>query len=197
VFNVFDSIMYVDDVGIQFSPTGTPNTGGGTTAPPRQNYVQQWGANNSRSYTGSNADYPFNTGQMYQGLSPAGYGNLKSIATFGNGSLGQSITDALNGASINYLRVYFNFNHWYYNNGGTARIGLHGHSGIPGSFSSNGVVVSSGGWPKPGARWVDIPSAHWDGFKSGAYRGVSLEGDGGYGTYGYADRPTIEISYTK
>ena len=195
--------MYIDDIGKGIPHTPSFNPGGGSNpAPPppvpvKQNYVQQWGANDSRSYTGGNAIYNYNTGQMYQGLSPAGYGNLKSIATFAGGSLGQWMVDALAGASINYVRVYFNFNHWYYNSGGTARIGLHGHTSIPGSFSSNGVVVDSGGWPKPGARWVDIPSQHWWGFQSGAYRGVSLEGDGGYGTYGYADRPTIEIGYTK
>ncbi|HEX9229478.1 MAG TPA: hypothetical protein VF885_23005, partial [Arthrobacter sp.] len=191
------TFMYISDIGkgIPHTPNFSPGGGSNPAPPPpvpaRNTYVTQWGANNSASYTGSNAFYNYNTGQMYQGLSPAGYGNLKSIATFND------MTGALAGADINYVRVYFNFNHWYYNSGGTARIGLHGHSATPGSFSSNGVVVDSGGWPKPGARWVDSPSAHWWGFKSGAYRGVTLEGDGGYGTYGYADRPTIEISYTK
>ncbi|HEX9228844.1 MAG TPA: hypothetical protein VF885_19760, partial [Arthrobacter sp.] len=184
--------IIIEDLGIPLAGgNGVWLDGTVPPAPAKNTYVTQWGANNSASYTGSNAYYNYNTGQMYQGLSPAGYGNLKSIATFND------MTGALSGADINYIRVYFNFNHWYYNSGGTARIGLHGHSGTPGSFSSNGVVVESGGWPKPGARWVDIPSAHWWGFKSGAYRGVTLEGDGGYGTYGYADRPTIEISYTK
>lgn len=192
------TFMYISDIGKGIPHTPSFNPGGGSNpAPPppvpaKQTYVTQWGANNSASYTGGNGYYNYNTGQMYQGLSPAGYGNLKSIATFND------MTGALSGASINYIRVYFNFNHWYYNAGGTARIGLHGMSGVPGSFSGNlGIVAVSGGWPKPGARWIDIPSQYWGGFQSGAYKGVYLEGDGSYETYGYADRPTIEISYTK
>lgn len=193
VFNTFESLMSVDDIGIQFSPTGTVNTGGGTSSPAKINYVKQYGCNNSMNYQGNNSQYNFDTGRMYQGLSPAGYGNLKSIALF------PDMTADLSGATINYIRVYFNFAHWYYNSGGTARIGLHGHTSIPGTFgyAGGGQAVSSGGWPKPGARWVDIPSAYWDAFKSGNFRGVALEGDSTYGTYGYADRPTIEINYTK
>ncbi len=129
---------------------------------------------------------------MYQGLSPAGYGNLKSIAVF------PDMTGELAGATIHYVRVYFNFNHWYYNSGGTARIGVHGHTGLPGSFGSVGPMTAfSGGWPKPGARWVELSAGHFDGFRTGQWRGVYLEGDGTYGTYGYADRPTLEIRYTK
>lgn len=166
----------------------------GTTPPPpaRQTYVKQWGCINSMNYAGNNSQYNYNTGQMYQGLSPAGYGNTKSIAIFNN-----MIPD-LSGATINYARVFLKFNHWYYNAGGTARIGLHAHTGIPGSFTGNlGIAVASGGWPKPGARWVDFPPSVIDGFRTGQYRGIYLEGDGTYGTYGLADRPTIEIGYTK
>lgn len=186
--------LLVEDVGplINTHP-GTWLDGANQTPPPPQyvNYTRQYGCTNSMNYQGNNSQYNYNTQYMFQGLSPAGYGNLKSIGLF------PDMTGDLSGSTINYVRVYFNFPHWYYNSGGTARIGLHGHTGIPGSFSHAGVVVSSGGWPKPGARWVDIPSQYWDGFKTGAYRGVSLEGDGSYGTYGYADRPTLEISFTK
>lgn len=193
--------MIVEDIGnnSNISPA-IRNSGGGSQfdgdpvppAPVTQTYTRQWGAYDSRSYTGANAFYNWNTGQMFQGLSPAGYGNLKSIAVFGD------MTGELAGATIHYVRVYFNFNHWYYNSGGTARIGVHAHTGLPGSFGSVGPLsVISGGWPKPGARWVELSSSHWDWFRTGAARGVYLEGDGSYGTYGYADRPTIEIRYTK
>jgi len=179
---------------------GIPIAGGngvwldGTTPPPPPvlTYVKQYGCNNSANYDGNGNRYTYNDNVMYQGLSPAGWGNLKSIGLF------PDMTADLSGASINYVRVYFNFQHWYYNSGGTARIGVHGHTGIPGTDWGRGpLTATSGGWPKPGARWVDIDPAHWNGFKTGEWRGVFLEGDGGYGTYGYADRPTIEISYNK
>jgi hypothetical protein len=108
------------------------------------------------------------------------------------------MTGALAGATITGVRVYFNFNHWYYNSGGTAIIGVHGHTGIPGYDWGRGPwSVISGGWPKPGARWVDLSSSHWNGFKTGEWKGVYLDGDNTYGTYGYADRPIIGISYSK
>lgn len=195
--------LYAEDAGPGIAHTFNHNNGGGTlyTPPPDpppapapvvQTYVTQWGCYDSMNYTGGNGQYLYNLGQMYQGLSPAGYGNLKSIGLFGD------MTGALSGATINYVRVYFNFNHWYYNAGGTARIGVHGHTGIPGTFTGVGPLTAiSGGWPKPGARWVELSRDHWDGFRTGQWRGVYLEGDGTLGTYGYADRPIIEISYNK
>ncbi|POH58927.1 hypothetical protein CVS28_09475 [Arthrobacter glacialis] len=185
--------LVVEDVGPARSnlDNGVHMNGTVAPSPPKNTYVRQYGSWNSMNYQGSNAQYAFDTGNMYQGLSPAGYGNLKSI------SLHPDMTTDLSGATVNYIRVYFNFSHWYNNAGGTARIGLHGHTAIPGSFSGSGIATTSGGWPKPGARWVDLPSSVFAGFKSGAYRGVYLEGDGSYNTYGIAARPTIEISYTK
>jgi hypothetical protein len=185
--------LVVEDLGPTSPSTGNGVHLNGTVTPPPavQTYVKQYGCNNSMNYTGSNTQYNWDLGHMYQGLSPAGQGNTKSIGLF------PSMTGDLSGATINYMRAYFTFDHWYYNSGGTARIGVHGHTGIPATFSSGGVIIDSGGWPKPGSRWVDIPSAHWNGFKTGQWRGLTLEGDGGYGTYGYAQRPTIEISYNK
>jgi hypothetical protein len=187
----------IEDKGIPYTNgVGTWLDGAGAPAPPPptpiNRYVKQWGCYNSMNYTGSGSQYNFDTGHMFQGLSPAGYGNLKSIGLFGD------MTADLAGADIQYVRVYFDFQHWFYNSGGTARIGVHGHTGIPGTFSSVGPLSAiSTGWPKPGGRWVELPSAHWNGFRDGYYKGVYLEGDGSYGTYGYANRPTIEISYLK
>lgn len=183
--------VVVEDIGPRIWASAGINNGGGSPTPTAQQYTKTYAANNSSSYTGSGGVYGFDTGRMYQGLSPAGYGNLSSIATF------PDMTADLSGATISQIRAYFYFGHWYYNSGGTAKIGVHGHTSPPGTFSHSGGVVDSTGWPKPGGRWVDIPSQHWEGFKTGAYRGLSLVGDGTYGTYGYADRPTIEITYSK
>lgn len=185
--------LVVEDVGPMTSQLNNGVHMNGTVTPPPavNTYKKQYGSIGSMNYLGSNAQYQFDTGRMYQGLSPAGMGNLKSI------SIHPSMTADLSGATINYVRVYFNFGHWYYNAGGTARIGLHGHAGIPGSFSGSGIAATSYNWPRPGARWVDLPSSVFAGFKSGAYKGIYLEGDGTYETYGIADRPTIEIGYTK
>lgn len=191
--------MIVEDIGVQQKTAGTANTGGGTTAAPVQVYTQRWETTALRNYKNNgNTIDTYSTTQMFQGLSPqAGVGNIKSLALFGTGSLGQSITTALNGATVNWIRVYFDFRHWYNNAGGTARIGLHAADQLPATFGSTGPVVISGGWPKPGQRWVEIPSDRHAGFKSGSNKGVTLEGDSTLGTYGYANPPTLEINYTK
>lgn len=187
--------MMIDDLGTPPTPNGTWLDSVAPPPPPPpavQNYYTEWGCYNSANYDGAGNRYTFNDSKMFQGLSPAGYGNLKSIGLFGD------MTGALAGSTVTNVRVYFNFNHWYYNSGGTARIGVHGHTGIPGTDWGRGPLTAiSGGWPKPGARWVDLSSGHFNGFKTGEWKGVYLEGDGTYGTYGYADRPVIGISYSK
>jgi hypothetical protein len=184
--------MLVENLGRDVGTSGI-NLDGTNPPPPSVNtYQKQFGSAAIRSYDGANNFYNFDTGHMYQGLSPAGYGNMKSI------SIQSNMTSDLSGATINWMRVYFLFDHWYYNSGGTARVGVHGHTSLPGSFTGTGSAsFSASGIPKPGDRWIDIPSNLWDGFKTGTYRGVFLEGDGQYGTYGYARPPVIEVNYTK
>lgn len=205
---IFDvTRLDVADSGeIPFDTVVTANTGGGKqfdgdpvapapapTPPPPAKVTRTWEAAYTvgRSYTGNNAFYNYNTSRGYQGLSPAGYGNLKSIWTF------PSVTSMLSGATVNEIWAYFYFEHWYYNAGGTARIYVHGHSSVPATYSSTGIVVTSGGWPKGAGRWVKIPSVHYAGFKSGTYKGLALEGDGTYNTYGVANMARLKIVYTK
>ena len=192
------TFMYVTDIGPGLPHTPNHNNGGGklssgtsTVTIPKVTRTAEWTANAIRNYQGNGSVYPINNGKIYQGLSPAGYGNLCSAAIF------PDMTATLSGASINWIKVYLYFEHWYNNAGGTARIGLTGKS-LPGSMTAGGLATSSGGWPKPGGRWVNIPSNLWDGFKTGQWGGITLNGDGGYGTYGYASgNPKIQINYTK
>jgi hypothetical protein len=194
-----NSFFYVNDIGpgIPHTPSFNPGGGSNPTPPPpvpaRNTYTKQYGAVRWQSWDGNNNAYNNNTSVMYQGLSPAGWGNLKSMANMADW------TGDISGSDINNIRVYFNFSHWYYNSGGTARIGVSDHTGLPYPFNwgTGGVVAVSGGWPKPGARWVDIPSDQWNNFKIGKWRSIVLEGDGSYGTYGIADPPVVEITYTK
>jgi hypothetical protein len=187
--------LIVEDVGPNRNTIGSGVSVDGNATPPaaKNTYTKQYNALGSSSYQGNGTVYSFDAGRMYQGLSPAGYGNMKSLAYF------PSFTGDLSGAIVNNIRVYFMFDHWYYNSGGTARITLHGQSGLPATFPTTygTPAVSSGGWPKPGDRWVTIPSSYYGGFVNGTYKGVALEGDSTYGTYGIAQRPVIEISYTK
>lgn len=193
---VYDQGMRVERTGInredsKYYPTGV------TTAPPAppqvKNYTKTYTANGYRSFYTSGGHYNWNTGKMFQGNSP-GVGGLQSMATF------PSMTGDLSGATITSIRAYFYFEHWYYNSGGTAQIGLHGATSLPSTKPSITHAVTSSGWPKPGGRWVNIPSQYWAGFRSGAYRGVTLgDTSPSLTEYGYArgSATKIEVKYTK
>lgn len=190
----------VKDLGATMLSTVSATTGGGSVytgstvaAPtnPTVTYTKEWGYNGVRSYLPSGAHYNYNTSKAYQGQSPAGYGNLNSMYTF------PSVTSLLSGATINDVWVYLYFEHWYYNSGGTAEIRLHNNLSVPASYSgmtTNGINSTS--WPKGAGRWVRLPSGLYDGFKTGAYRGFGLVGDG-YISYGIANNARLKIKYTK
>lgn len=194
--------FWVEDVGPAYPQNGvlstqTSGSGSGNVAVPKVTRVENFLSTSSTNYDGAGNVYS-NGGQtyMYQGLSPAGYGNLRSLSRFNPGN--QWWDGRLAGATINYMRLYFYFRHWYNNAGGTAYVGVHSHAGdLPATFSHSGQIMYQPNWPKPGGYWLDIPSAYWANIANATYKGFSLFGDGTYGTYGYADRPTLQISYTK
>lgn len=186
--------IIVEDMGPQLYQAGISLDG---TAPPTTNvinYYKEYSLTGASSYEGNGNYYAYAENKMFQGESPGGVGNTKSIATY------QSMTADLSGATITDMRVYLYFDSWYYNAGGTARIGLHGHSSPPATFShsvADAMVVP--GWPKPGGMWVSIPQAYWAGFKAGTYKGISLSAPGGnYEYYGIAaENSIISATYTK
>lgn len=183
----------VEDMGPQRYQAGV-NLDGVNPAANVINYYTEYALTGASSYNGSNGYYAYMENKMFQGQSPAGQGNLKSIATF------QSMTTDLQNATITDMRVFLNFESWYYNAGGTVHIGLHGFSTPPATFShSTPDAMISAGWPRPGGRWVNIPSAYWAGFKAGTYKGISLSAPGGdYQYYGFAtENAIISAAYTK
>ncbi|WVX87871.1 minor tail protein [Arthrobacter phage Berrie] len=190
----------VVDLGGSVSPTAVASGGGGTNggaapAPPSNPTVtttKEWTATGTKSYTGSGASYDYNTGYMYSGLSPAGYGDLRSVAVF------PSLTSTLSGATINDIWIYVYYDFWYYGSGGNAAISLHGHSSLPASNPSLSYSMTSTGWPRAAGRWVRLPDSTYAGFKSGSWKGFALGGHGGgYTEYGYAHDARIKIRYTK
>jgi hypothetical protein len=193
----------VVDLGPTMSPAAIASTGGGTpyngaAVVPTQPVAKvtrtvEYGYYGSRSFLPSGALYNYNTAKAYQGLSPAGYGNLSSQYTFN-----QNFATLLSGATVNDIWVYLYFESWYYNAGGTARIRLHNNLTTPSTnVGMTGYGIDSGSWPKGAGRWVRLPTSLYSGFQSGAYRGFGLVGDGTYNTYGIANNARIRIKYTK
>jgi hypothetical protein len=111
------------------------------------------------------------------------------------------------GATITACYITLYANHWYENNGGTARIGTHKYSSRPSSISSgnlNPQRISSGSWPKPGKRKVSLGTTIGNEFKSGTARGIMVGGTNGsndqYGKFngnGQSNEPVLTIVYVK
>jgi hypothetical protein len=198
-------IMTIEDIGLAMPQTGewrdgtsdapAGGGGGGETAPPPvvKNYDQTWNATGLRSFTGSGSTYAYNTGYMYSGLSPAGYGDMSSMATF------PSLTSALSGATITGIWIYVYYDFWYYGSGGTAYIGFHGQSSLTSTAPTRTYAfATSPSWPRAAGRWIKMSSSTYGGWQSGVHRGITLGGHGGgYTEYGYAHNPKIRITYTK
>lgn len=177
---------------------GGSQGGSGNTPPPTPpvnptvTTTKEWAATGIRSFIGSGATYNYNTGYMYSGPSPAGYGDLSSMAVF------PSFTSLLSGATINDIWVYVYYDFWYQGSGGKGQISLHGQSALTSSKPSMSLSLTSPSWPRASGRWLRLPDGAYPGFKSGGWKGFGLGGvGGGYENYGYAHNPRIRIRYTK
>lgn len=194
--------VWVEDMGPIVVETGLDRNGirangGSAPAPPTesepQNYTKTYQATGWRSYRPNGNTYAYSTSNMFQGTSPAGYGNLRSNAVF------DSWTGDLSGATITSVEAYFYFRSWYYNAGGTARIQVHADTGgVNSTIAPQTFCKSVSGWRAGEGKWVKLPSSFWNGFKDGTWRGVGLAGSG-YGEYGYANGAStrIRIKYKK
>lgn len=200
-------ILTVTDMGWAVPETGEIRNGtanapasgstGGETTPPasKKNYDVTWNATGLRSFEGNSPynTYSFNTSYMYSGLSPAGYGDLSSMAIFPN------LTTTLSGATVTGVWVYVYYDFWYYGSGGSAYIGLHGQTALtstrPSKTYSHAV---SANWPRASGRWIKMSSSTYDGWRTGTHRGFTLgSSGGGYERYGYAHNPRLRITWTR
>lgn len=189
---------------------GTYNGGGGGGAAPtiKKTYVTTYAATWSRTFKGDGSvRTDVATNEIVQGYQ-ASNGNQKAmVGGFRRGGGVTAPAADLVGATISKIEVYLYANHWYFNSGGTALIQTHGAASVPGTFSSTGSIVSSASWPKPGGRWVTLPSAWHAGFANGTLHGVTL-GPGTstsqlyYGRFngpgkGGSTIPLLRITYAK
>jgi hypothetical protein len=187
--------MWVEDLGPYMDDTGIDRT---VTTPPvtKKTYTTTWTSIGARSYMGSGAqDSSQGPSDMKHGYSSYD-GNSKSLWIFNN-----TWSSYLSGSTISKIRVYLYANHWYNNAGGTAYVKVHGYTSAPGSSPSMTTALTSSNWPKPGGRWVTLPSSLHAGFLSGAYKGVGVgpapsTSSNYYGRFN-RDGAKIEITYIK
>ena len=168
-----------------------------------------WNATWSGSYNNAGNYNSFFGNGINQGYYSSTNGIQKGMVGFaGNAASGETtktITAALTGATITEIAVYLYANHWYNNSGGEAIIGVHGQSSRPATFSYSGST-SSPSWPKPGGRWVVLPSAWWAAFATGSNKGVTVGGGlvstshlyyGKFDGVGQTYPPRLRAKYTR
>jgi hypothetical protein len=196
--------LYVEDVGPDVPETWVFNYGGNdytSAAPPpppaKKTYTTTWKSTSSGTYKDTGAKRT-NTTDVVQGDS--GFdtnGNNRGLWIFPN-----TITSTLSGSTISKIEVYAYANHWYNSSGGTAYIKVHGYTSAPASSPTLTTATSSSGWPKPGGRWVTLPTSMHAGFLSGAYKGFGM-GPGAsssqayYGRFNGGTGAQIRITYVK
>lgn len=211
------SLIWVEDIGLPITDTVIVNDGGidaaGTAAnpdrpaapKPKATYTKSYSCTWSGTYR-SNGDYSSSHGgTMVQGDSGSDtwLNDARSLMGFNY----SQIQSDLRGATIKSCHVTLNANHWYWNDGGTARIGTHSYTSRPGKASSSRYSaqrVSSSNWPKPGKRKVSLGTTIGNEFKSGATKGLMLGPTDGskrqYGRFngnGQSSEPVLTIVYTK
>lgn len=197
--------LYVEDVGLDVPDTWITNYGGndfsgGAPAAPsvKKTYTATWSSTAGYTYRGDGVRRT-DTSDVVQGYSSYATinGNGKGLWLFPT-----SIATTLSGATVNKVEVYAYANHWYANAGGTAMIKVHGYTTMPASSPTLTAATSSAGWPKPGGRWVTLPSSFNAGFQNGTYRGFGM-GPGTstsstyYGRFNGGTAAKIRITYTK
>ncbi|MFI6686594.1 hypothetical protein [Streptomyces sp. NPDC050485] len=187
-------LMYIEDLGPHIPETGVYNNGGGTTTPPRQQYTRTYPAAWSGSYANRSGYNSYFGNAMLQGYYSSSNGTQASLVGFPG-----SLTSDLSGAKIQKAELYLYFEHWYYNDGGTAVIKAHGHASRPSSFSCDSQSMAVG-WGKNVGKWVDITSI----FDSTSWRGIALDPNNSslsyYGRargYGQDNAPQLRVTYTK
>jgi hypothetical protein len=178
------------------------NSGGGGSSTSVQTYTIQWVSTWSATYDGGNNYSSWLGSEAHQGSYDGTAGNnRRSLIGFDSAT----IASTLSGATILGCQITLYAYHWYWNAGGTAIIGTHGHASQPGTWSGTPGRVTSSSWPKPGMRAVDLGTTIGAEFQAGTTKGLAL-GPGPtnnvqyYGKFsgaGMVNQPVLTITYQK
>lgn len=201
----------IEDIGPLISNTGIDqSSGGGGTTPVTtvtKTYNATWSGTYNQAGTFRNPGTDPSVHGIYQGYFSSNNGTQKALIGFPYATIVSDLT----GAVVNKIEVYLYYSHWYFNGGGTARIGTHNltNSSAPASFPGSDTTASRKlvtSWGVNVGQWVDVTSLGIGAeFQAGTTKGFMI--GGGTSTdqtfYGYADPfggthpPQVRITYTK
>lgn len=164
-------LAHITDLGPVKTLTGTIRNykTGGTTSSSTQSqkvYVKTYTATGYGSYRGDGSKRTDRT-EVVHGYDSYN-GMNRGLWVF------PGMTSDLAGATITKIEVFAYATHWYYNNGGTARITLHGYSSVPGSSPTLSYIAVKDWTTKTGGLWVTLPSSCHAGFQSGSNKGFGM-----------------------
>lgn len=160
--------MSVEDIGPAWPNTVLSNTGGGGSTDPGQTLqrvTRTWTADWTTTLKGDLSERT-DTTDAVQGYHSSN-GNQRSMIGF------PTFFGAVGAESIIKAELYLYANQWYFDSGGTAVIGYHDRDAKSSSWYSN-LQFNSTNWPKPGGRWVTLPSSWHPFIISGTLKGVTL-----------------------
>lgn len=201
----YSCLVWVQDVGPIIEDTvntRTDKANNDVPAPPpppkpaKRIYTRRYRPTNGTAfYVSSGNKRTRDRHYFYQGKQP-GTGDMRSLIMFPN------MTGDLSGADILSMKAHYQFKHFYYGSGGTARLWFHDRLTTPDKLTNGSFkkLLSREKVPRGGSVTIDIPRSWWSDFKTGALRGMGFGNEKGTTTeygYGYWDRCWIEIVYKK
>lgn len=205
--------IMVEDLGIDTPSTAVMRYDESISTPPPpptspvKTYTRTWAANwmQTYAYNGSSryAGTASSASQPTQGYTP--YWPSGGIHTSKIGFNDSNIRSYLSGATVKKIEVYIRADHWHSASGGVLRIHRHGNSTSPSSYTTSSephiVDVSFG---RGQGKWITLPKAIGDYFKSGTARGLGFDSRSSTSTtyygniyYGGTYTPKIRITYEK
>lgn len=211
------SFLWVEDVGIPMTDTVILNDGGvdeintpsstdkAARPAPKVEYTKTYTATWSGTYRSNGDHSPSHDATMIQGNSGADtwLNDSRGLCGFNYTQIKRDLA----GATIKGCYITLYANHWYWNDGGTARIGTHTYASRPSNVSSgryNAQRINSEEWPKPGKRKVSLGTSIGNEFKAGTCKGIILGPTNGtktqYGRFngaGQLNPPTLTFVYVK
>lgn len=200
-FSIYDMGITVPNTGRIILSTGG-GSGGGT-----QNYTKTYTSQGSHSYQGSDGGNPNlkinDNGTAYQGGDRSNTYNGRAKTWFDFNTT--AIQNDLSGATINWVKIYLNNNHTWYNSGMTASIGYDnitgGFGGSRGDPSGVGISANEPHYNEGQAKWVTVSNAFGTAFKNGtALQVVVFKNSNSLTYYGFFQGNNgcqMQINYTK